>query len=148
MARKEKVRGVPMIEHPTQVCEGCLVSQKNRHLFPKEAQWHANYPLELLHADLCGPITPHTIACNQYFLQIVDDYSRFMWVFIINTKDEAFTDFKKFKTQVENETNFKVKTLRTDRGGEFTSNDFNDYCSKEGIKRQLTTPYSPSKTGW
>ncbi|KAK1423646.1 hypothetical protein QVD17_18952 [Tagetes erecta] len=147
MVKKEMVIGMPCISHPTQVCEGCLVAKQTRQSFPDEAQWRASKPLELVHADLCGPITPETMAGNRYFLLIVDDYSRYMWVFIIKTKDEALEKFKDFKTQVENESKYRLKMLRTDRGGEFNSQLFNDYCRKEGIKRQLTAPYTPQQNG-
>lgn len=70
-----------------------------------------------------------------------------MWVYIIKTKDEALTKFRVFKTQVENESSYKLKMLRTDRGGEFNSQLFNDYCRKEGVKRQLTAPYTPQQNG-
>ena len=57
--------------------------------------------LELIHGDLCGPITPSTPGGNKYFLLLVDDYSRMMWVYMIKTKEEALTAFKKFRAAVE-----------------------------------------------
>ncbi|KAI3782063.1 hypothetical protein L2E82_12095 [Cichorium intybus] len=147
MVQRNLVHGVPHIHHPTQVCEGCLVSKQTRQTFPKETQWRASCPLELLHANLYGPITPHTLGGNRYFFLIVDDYSRYMWVFIIKSKDEALQSFKRFKVKVENETSFKVKALRTDQGGEFVSNEFKNFCDKEGIRRQLTAPYTPQQNG-
>lgn len=147
MVEKGMVQGVPKIHHPTQVCEGCLIAKQTRQSYPQEAQWQAGNPLELVHADLCGPITPQTSAGNRYFLLFVDDYSRYMWVFMIKTKDEVFQTFKKFKMQVESEGQYKLKALRTDRGGEFTSTQFTNYCNNEGIKRQLTAPYSPQQNG-
>ncbi|KAD4982585.1 hypothetical protein E3N88_19256 [Mikania micrantha] len=132
----------PMIKE-TAVCEGCLVSKQKCKSFPKEAQWRASKPLELVHADICGPISPQTSGGNRYFMLIVYDFTRYTWVYLVNTKDQAFQKFKTFKTLVENESKYKVKMLRTDRWGEFTSQMFNDYCKQEGIKRQLTTPYTP-----
>ncbi|KAJ0941493.1 putative RNA-directed DNA polymerase [Helianthus annuus] len=147
MARKGMVRGIPSIKHPTQLCEGCLVSKQTRQSFPNEAQWRAKEPLELVYADLCGPITPQTAGGNRYFLLIVDDFCRFMWVYMIKTKDQAFMEFKKFKTLVEKQSSYKIKTLRTDRGGEFTSRAFNLFCEEHGINRQLTAPYTPQQNG-
>lgn len=114
MVAKEMVRGVPEINHPTQLCEGCLIAKQCRVPFPLQAQYRAGNPLELVHADLCGPITPQTLGGNHYFFLLVYDYSRFMWVYVIKTKDEAFTAFKKFKVQVEKESSLKLKMLRTD----------------------------------
>ncbi|KAJ0558737.1 putative RNA-directed DNA polymerase [Helianthus annuus] len=147
MAKKKLVRGLPCISHPEQLCEACLVAKQTRKSFPKEAQWRATKPLELLHADLCGPITPQTWGGNRYFLLIVDDFSRYMWVYLLKTKNEAFEKFKIFKTRVEKESKYKIKMLRTDRGGEFNSQVFIDFCNETGIKRQTTAPYTPQQNG-
>ena len=78
---------------------------------------------------------------------LVDDCTRFMWQVLIRDKDEAFEAFKKVKAAVEMEKNSKLKALRTDRGGEFTSNEFKTYCELLGIKRYLSAPYSPQQNG-
>ena len=78
MVVKEMVRGVPNITHPTQLCEACLVGKQCRIPFPVQTQYRAKKPLELVHADLCSPITPCTSVGNRYFFLLVDDYSRFM----------------------------------------------------------------------
>ncbi|KAK1409296.1 hypothetical protein QVD17_35822 [Tagetes erecta] len=147
MAKKDLVIGMPSIKYPKQICEGCLMAKQTRHTFPDESSWRASKPLELIHADLCGPITPQTFGGNEYFLLIVDDLTRYMWVYLLKSKDEAFDQFRKYKVQVEQESKFRVKTLRTDRGGEFNSKKFNEYCQKKGIKRQLTAPYTPQQNG-
>ncbi|KAD4585292.1 hypothetical protein E3N88_22893 [Mikania micrantha] len=147
MNKKDLVRGLPCITHPKQVCEGCLVAKQTRKSFPKEAQWRATEPLELIHADLCGPITPQTKGGNKYFLLLVDDYSRYMWIYLLKSKDEAFIKFTQFKARVEKESSRVIKTLRTNRGGEFNSEQFNGYCMKEGIKRNLTAPHTPQQNG-
>ncbi|XP_074383667.1 uncharacterized protein LOC141725137 [Apium graveolens] len=76
-----------------------------------------------------------------------DDYSHWTWVYMLKGKDEALAMFKSFKARVENGTEKRVKTLRTDRGGEFCSKDFEAFCAENGITRQYTTPYSPQQNG-
>ncbi|KAI3802282.1 hypothetical protein L1987_30412 [Smallanthus sonchifolius] len=147
ISRKGIVHGLPDLSHPSKVCEGCIVAKQTRQTFPSETQWRASKPLELVSADLCGPITPQTMGGNRYFMLIVDDFSRYMWVYLIKTKDEALSMFKCFKAQVEKESMNKVKMLRTDRGGEFNSQVFNEFCKQEGIQHQLTAPYSPQQNG-
>lgn len=65
----------------------------------------------------------------------------------MSEKSEAFGQFKMFKKAVEIKTGKNVKSLRTDRGGEYTSIQFSNYCKEEGIKRQLTTAYTPQQNG-
>ena len=91
------------------------------------------------------PYHPSNSGGKKYFFLVVDDYSRYMWVVLLRSKDEAFEAFKKLKAATEMEHKLNVRALRTDHGGEFTSNEFNDYCEKIGIKRFLTTPYMPQQ---
>jgi len=70
-----------------------------------------------------------------------------MWVFFIKFKSEVFECFKNFKALVENEKELKIKCLRTDRGGEFTLKEFNDFCNIHGIKRELSVARTPKQNG-
>ena len=70
-----------------------------------------------------------------------------MWSILLKEKNEVFEKFKTFKALVEKEVNKVIVTFRTDRGGEFTSRDFQDYCSNNGIRRHLTAPYTPQQNG-
>lgn len=72
----------------------------------------AEEPLELVRANLSGPITPSTLAGNSYFMLIVDDYNRWMWVYVIKSKDQASSLFKNFKADAENMCGCRIKTLQ------------------------------------
>jgi hypothetical protein len=100
-----------------------------------------------VHTDLCGQITPKSIGGASYFLLVVDDYSRYMWVEMLKRKDQALEMFKKVVARAENESGAKLKAMRTDRGGEFNSNLFSIFCSEGGIKHYTTTPYTPQQNG-
>ena len=65
VGRKEDGRGVPLIEHPDQVCHSCLAAKQTQKSFPQCAKWRADGPLELIHVDLCGPITPEIVGGNK-----------------------------------------------------------------------------------
>ena len=78
---------------------------------------------------------------------LVDDFSRFMWVFMLKNKNETMVVFKKFKIIVEVEKGKKIKSFRTNRGGEFVSTAFKDYCENESMKRLLTASFSPQQNG-
>ncbi|GJT48317.1 zinc finger, CCHC-type containing protein [Tanacetum coccineum] len=147
MNQKDLVHGVPAIKHTTQICDVCLVGKQSRAPFPKKAKGRSTSPLDLIYGDLCGPITPPTPSGKRYIFLLVDDYSRYMWVYFLSTKDQAFDTFKEFKKTIENELRTTLKMFRTDRGGEFNSNEFTQYCKENGIARQLTAPYSPQQNG-
>jgi len=80
-------------------------------------------------------------------LSFIDDYSRNNWVYFLSEKSEALISFKDFKCLVEKEVGSDICCLRTDRGGEFTSYKFNNFCKTHGIRRQLTTRYTPQQNG-
>jgi hypothetical protein len=85
--------------------------------------------LELVHGDLCSPISSAIPRGNKYFLLLVDDLSRYMWVAVIPSKDHAVTAIKDIQMQAEGESHLKLKALRTNHGGEFTVTEFTDYCA-------------------
>lgn len=147
LARDGWVRGMPEIEHVDQLCGGCLAGKHRRTPFPQRAEYRAEQPLELVHGDLCGPITPTTPSGNRYFILLVDDCSRFMWIQLLPSKDRAADAIKQYQQAAEAETGRKLQAFRSDRGGEFTSADFAEHCAKRGVRRQLTAPYTPQQNG-
>ena len=147
LAKGEMVRGLPLVEHVNQLCDACLAGKQRRAPFAKQAKFRAKERLELVHGDLCGPITPATPSGKRYFLLLVDDLSRYMWLALLSTKDEAAAAITRLQAGVEAETGCKLRTLRTDRGGEFTSGSFTAYCAELGVERHLTAPYSPQQNG-
>lgn len=141
------VCGLPSLNVPKDACKGCLLSKQTRKPFPSKSNFAAKEKVELVHGDLCGPITPMTPAGNRYFMLLVDDFSHMMWVYMIKRKDEALCVFKKFKVLVEKELGKSIKTFRTDLGGEFCSKEFEEFCENAGIQRHYTAPYSPQQNG-
>lgn len=75
------------------------------------------HPLELVHGDLCGPISPPTPGKKRYVFVLIDDCTRYMWTILLKEKSEALEKFKVFKGLAEQETKTTVKTFRTDGGG-------------------------------
>nr|GFB29164.1 zinc finger, CCHC-type [Tanacetum cinerariifolium] len=88
-----------------------------------------------------------THSGKKFIFLLVDDCTRFMWAYFLTSKDQAFSNFKEFRQRIEMEMRMKLRMLRTDRGGEFTLNEFTKYCKENGIVRQLTAPYSPQQNG-
>ncbi|KAL1207757.1 Retrovirus-related Pol polyprotein from transposon TNT 1-94 [Cardamine amara subsp. amara] len=147
MKQRELVQGLPQVKFEKEICSSCLFGKQTRQTFPQATSYRASTILELVHGDLCGPITPSTVAGNRFIFVLIDDHSRYMWTALLKEKSSAFEKFKNFKNLVEKETGTRIKTFRTDRGGEFVSQEFNEYCANAGIQRHLTTPYSPQQNG-
>jgi transposase InsO family protein len=147
LAREELVRGLPVIGHVESICEACQAGKQRRTSFPAQAEYRAGELLDLVHGDLCGPISPATPRGSKYFLLLVGDLSRYMWVAAIPSKDCAAAAIKEIQGRAEGESERKLRALRTDRGGEFTSTEFAEYCMAEGVHRQHTAPYSPQQNG-
>ena len=135
------------VEHVNKICDACLAGKQRRAPFSKQARLRAKNRLEQVHGDLCGPITPETSGGRKYFLLLVDDLTRFMWLALLSMKDEAAAAIIRLQAGAESESSCKLRTLRTDRGGEFTSGSFTAYCAELGMERHLTAPYSPQQNG-
>lgn len=143
LQKQELVLGLPEIQEHDEVCHGCVMGKNHIEVFPRELKWRAMKPLRLIHSDRCGPIQTPSLEGNRYFITFLDDYSRMCWVYFLRNKSEAFHVFKKFKVIVELQSGYNVKKLRIDKGGEFNSHEFVQFCEELGIESQLTVAYSP-----
>src|SRR6266508_3005881 len=104
-------------------------------------------PLELIHSDLCEMNGVVTKGGKKYFMTLIDDSTRYCYVYLLKSKDEALYFFKIYKAESENQLDRKIKRLRSDRGGEYFSNDFDSFCAEHGIIHERTPPYSPQSNG-
>lgn len=93
--------------------------------------------------DLCGPMSEESLGANKYFFLLFDDYSRWFLVYFLRNKSKAFQKFLVFHAIVEKQTGLKLKAMRIERGGEFSSVEFQKYYEALGIKRQFTAGYTP-----
>jgi transposase InsO family protein len=98
-------------------------------------------PLELIHSDICEINDVLTEGGQRYFMTMIDDVSRYFYVYLLKTKDEALNYFKTYKAEVENQLEKKIKYFRFDRGGEYFSNEFDLFCAEHGIIHERTSPY-------
>ena len=128
-------------------CEGCLEGKQQRHSFPQGGATRATKVLELVHTDVCGPMKTMSMGGARYFLTFIDDYSRKIWLYPLKAKSECFEKFKEFKVLVEKQAECDIKGLRSDNGGEYTSNVFEMYLKLHGIVHQTSTPHTPQQNG-
>jgi transposase InsO family protein len=104
-------------------------------------------PLDLIHSNLCEMNGILTKGSIRYFITFIDDSTRFCYVYLLMSKGEALRYFKTYKAEVENQLERKIKRLRSDRGGEYFSGDFSDFCVEHDIIHERTPPYSPQSNG-
>ena len=88
-----------------------------------------------------------SLGGGEYFLTFTDDKSRYTWVYVLKSKDQVFERFLEWKALVERQSKHKLKALRTDNGGEYTSNAFEKYLRDEGIRHERTVPKTPQQNG-
>jgi transposase InsO family protein len=101
--------------------------------------------LKMLHMNLFGLIAYRSIGGNKYGLVIVDDYSRFTWVFFLQDKSETQEVLKKFLRRAQNKFDVKVMKIRSDNGTEFKNTQVEDFLDEEGIKNEFSPPYTPQQ---
>ncbi|GJR39419.1 retrotransposon protein, putative, ty1-copia subclass [Tanacetum coccineum] len=119
-------------------CESCISGKMTKKPFNKNIE-RATDLLGLIHTDVCGPLRHVSRKGASYFLTFTDDFSRYGYVYLLKHKHEVFETFKVFKAEVELQLGKKIKALRSDRGGE--------YLSQELIVQNLTSPYTPQQNG-
>ena len=133
------------------VCKPCIEGKHHRLQFPKSGTCkRADGLLDLVHTDVCGKVDEKSLGGMEYFVTFIDDRSRHVWSYPIQRKSDVFNKFVEWKTLVENLSGRKVrkiKTLRSDNGGEYTSTEFIDYLKKEGIRHEFTVPKTPEQNG-
>lgn len=127
-------------------CDVCLQNKSTR-IVSRQTPVKAKRPLEKIHSDLAGPMTPISLGNNKYVITFTDDYSRYSWVYPCAEKSSCFEVFQAFKKAVENELNQKIAFLHCDNGGEYSSLAFKTFAQKEGFQIQYTVPYSPEQNG-
>ena len=131
LADQKLLPGLAKVSLP--FCEQCVTSKQHRLKF-NLSNSRSKDILELVHSDVWqAPVK--SIGGASYFVSFIDDFSRRCWVYPIKNKSDVFQTFKIFKARVELETGKKIKCIWTDNVCEYTGNDFDNFCKREGIKR-------------
>ena len=129
-------------------CDACEKGKAARQPFPKESKRRATAYGELIHTDLWGPAQTVSIGGCSYYMSFIDDYSRETQIIFLKQKSEALGAFKQYEARLTRQHDgTKIKTLRSDRGGEYLSAEFDEYLKAQGIKRELTVHDSPQQNG-
>ena len=145
LAQKGKFPDLKKVE--TEFYESCILGKQKRVTFVKTGKTPKAQKLELVHSDVFGPTPVSSLGGKNYYVTFIDDSTRKVWVYFLKNKSDVFDTFKIWKSAVENETDLKVKCLKSDNGGEYISKEFVDYCAKQGIKMIKTVPGTPQQNG-
>ena len=121
-------------------CENCVFGKQKRVKF-STAKHISKGILEYVHLYV------NFLARAHYFLTLIDDYSRKVWVYFLKPKDEVLGKFKQWKAMVKNQTGWSVKTLRTDNCEKFCRKEFSEFCKNAGIVRHYTILRTPQRNG-
>ncbi|CAI7739083.1 unnamed protein product [Closterium sp. NIES-53] len=142
------VAGIRVKGKPDEVlgCPTCMQAKFTRYPF-SSSEATDKVPLDEVVMDVVGPLKLGA-AGAEYFLTIVDVYTRMSWVYVLSKKSDVVETVKTdWMPMVERQQDRLVKAIRTDRGGEFLSNEFSLWLKKNGIRHSLTMPYSPAMNG-
>ena len=131
---------------PYDVCKGCLMGKMTKSPFNGKGE-RASDLLGLIHTDVCGPMSTMARGGFSYFITFTDDLSRYGYIYLMKHKSESFEKFKQFQNEVQNQLGRTIKSLRSDRGGEYLSQEFDDHLKSCGIISQLTPPRTPQMNG-
>ncbi|QRV81849.1 Pol polyprotein/retrotransposon [Ceratobasidium sp. AG-Ba] len=126
-------------------CGSCAIGKGARLPFLASSS-STSEPLQVVHSDLCGPLDA-SVGGSRYVLSLIDDFSRMAWICVLKTKDQVFEAFKRWRAYIELSSGHRVKTLRTDGGGEYISNSMAAHLADAGILHQTTCPNSSQQNG-
>ena len=147
--RHHLIDGIDLVDDGSPLlCDSCEYAKLTRKPIQKE---HTAPPANAfgveVHTDLWGPSPVPSIGGRKYYVSFTDDYSRYTRISILRTKDETLAAYKAFAAWVKTQHGVCIKRLRSDRGGEYTGNEFSTFLKEQGTERMLTTHDTPQHNG-
>ena len=147
LVKRDLVRGLPKVLFtPDGLCDSCQKCKQRRTSHKSKAESSIDKAFHMLHLDLFGPVNIMSISKKRYTLVIVDEYTRFTWVYFLHRKDETAAILLDHVRMIETD-EFKVKILRSDNGTEFKNSAMEEFCKYKGIIQQFSAPGTPQQNG-
>lgn len=148
MALNGSINGLKIVECGVkEVCDTCMKGKMTRLPFPKKSKSESSAILDLVHSDVCGPMRTMTPSGKRWIVTLIDDFSGFTFVVLLTHKSEVDETIKCFVALCENKFGRKPKVIRSDRGGEYTSNENKKFLRSQGIRMELTAADCPQQNG-
>jgi transposase InsO family protein len=128
------LRGLPLLKFQSNlVCAPCHHGKMIAASHSPVNTVITEQPRHLLHIDIVGPSRVRSMGGKWYVLVIVDDYSRYPWVFFLESKDEVFENFQSLALRLNNEHPNCLKAIHSDNGTEFRNASFDQFCLEHGV---------------
>ena len=146
MHSKKMVDGLEISNgYDHELCNPCIIGKMKREKFDIQNR-RSVQNLDVIHSDICGPF-PISLGGKSYYVALIDENSRFRWIYLMERRDELFTILKKFILMIKTQFHITIKILRSDNGGEYISYQLAELLSENGILHERTVPYSPQMNG-
>ena len=124
------------------LCSACQAGKQVGNTHPKKSMMSTSKAFELVHMDLFGPTTYSSIG-GKYGFVIMDNFTRYTWVFFLVDKSDLFATFKLFVKGIHNEFEITIKRVRSDNSSEFKNTRIDKLCDEFGIRHQFSAKYTP-----
>ncbi|KAM1422622.1 hypothetical protein ACFX2I_004733 [Malus domestica] len=128
------------------VCVSCIQGKMSRTPFPLRSVTCTS-PFEKIHSDVWGPSPVKSLEGYRYYVTLIDEYTRYVWIFPMSNKSDVFQIFVRFYHFVFTQFGVHIKGLQTDGGGEYVSKAFTDFLASKGISSFISCPYTPQQNG-
>ena len=144
LVKKDLVRGLPKVQvTPDGLCDSCRKAKQRRSFFKGKTEFLISEPYHLLHLDLFGPVNTMFMTKKRYALVIMDDFTRYTWVYFLHKKDENPQILLDHIKLLETRSVHKVKTLRSDNGTKFKNASMKEFCTYKGIEHTFSALGTP-----
>ncbi|KAJ9566372.1 hypothetical protein OSB04_002338 [Centaurea solstitialis] len=148
LSSKDLVIGLPKLHIlKDKVCSACERGNISRSSFKPKQNFSINTPLQLLHVDLCGPVSTPSLGGKRYILVIVDEFSHFTWTFFLRLKGEAAEEIILFIKKIEVQSGLPVRSIRSDNRTEFKNYTLDTFLNDKGITQQFSAVRTPQQNG-
>ncbi|KAM2874298.1 hypothetical protein COP2_017588 [Malus domestica] len=144
MLQKSKISGY--IDDKHTICVPCIQGKMSRTPFPVRSNT-CTFPFEKIHSDTWGPSPVKSLEGYRYYVTLIDEYTRYVWIFPMSNKSDVFTIFVRFYNFVLTQFGKHIKSLQTDGGGEYVSHRFTSFLAQKGIVQCISCPYTPQQNG-
>lgn len=144
LIRKDLMRGLPLLKLDNDIlCDAYEQGKVSKSPLKSITEHSVSKPLQPIHIDLCGPTTIHRLSGKKYILMIVDDHTKFTWVYFLRKKSKTTNELINFIRYIEVSVGKLLRRLRSDNGGKFRNNASYNFLVSKGIEHNFSAPYTP-----